>query len=291
MESSKRSPGAFARLSAGGDPAGVGDPLSTVGSDRRRLDMALTTARESGAARASRGIPGLRNELFPAAEWRRQLESLVSASQDEERQRVAQEEARVTFALAQERADDILQKARRRARRLVDTAGVVARARREQAEREATAALTRARQVAGDTLEAAEREAADIAAHPDAGLQELNERLLRLRSALQDAETRLRAFSSHARRSAAAEVGVIDLDVEQERGDVEATLEVAHVPAGAAVADPGGLPDHVHYVPGPPTYEEGESPTDALHLRPKGRFIVPGRTPDRIEAYRDELTT
>ncbi len=117
--------------------------------------------------------------------------------------------------------------------------------------------------MAEQTLAAAERQAHSITEGPGVDVAQLNERLLRLRTALTEAEAKLGAFSESTRRSLAAGGGVIDLDEEQGRGDREPE------PAEAALGP----------VYGPPV----------PRIRPKSRFMVPGLSPDRIEALRDEL--
>lgn len=205
----------------------------------------------------------MRKELFPAAAWRRELDALEAEEDRRRRSRAEREEAHVRFSLAAERAEDILQHARSQARRLVRTAAAVARTRREQAERGAAATLAEAERVAGETLAAAERQAHSITEGPGVDVAQLNERLLRLRTTLTEAEAKLGAFSESTRRTLAAGERVIDLDEEQRRGE-----------ADPEPAEPAPGPVH-----GPPV----------PRIRPKSRFMVPGLTPDRIEAFRDEL--
>lgn len=230
------------------------------GGDRRRLDLALSTARPRRDDSTRRGIPGLRKELFPAAAWRRELEALEVEEERRRRLRADREEAHVRFSLAAARAEDILQHARVQARRLVRTAAAVARTRREQAERAAAATLAEAERVAEETLAAAERQASSITEGPGIDAAGLNERLLRLRTALTEAEAKLGAFSESTRQALATGDAVIDLDAEQRRGERHAEPE----------------PDPVY---GPPV----------PRIRPKSRFMVAGLSPDRIEALRDEL--
>ena len=94
-----------------------------------RLDKALSTARgASTAVMSRRGIPGLRKELFPAAAWRREVDSLELSDSKRTADALQSEDARVTHSLAHLRAEDILDSAREQARRLVGAAAAVARA-------------------------------------------------------------------------------------------------------------------------------------------------------------------
>ncbi len=273
----------------------VGFLDAAPGRDKRRLDMALSSARAASFDfrddPSRRGIPGLAGELFPAAAWRRKLDSLEFAEDHRESDRLDKEKARVAFALARPRADDVLANAREQARRLVGTAAAVSRARRDQAERSAAATLAEAERVAAGTLAAAEQQAADIGIGPGGDVAQLNDRLQRLRTALEHAETRLSAFSVSTRQALAASRRTIDLGVEQRRGDAEA--------AAAALGD--GVPDERIGTGSGEGHDSGEvlsgdRPETAAHaapvarLQPKSRFTVPGLTPDRIETLRDELT-
>lgn len=254
-------------------------PLGGRGPDRSRLDMALATARPSPRTGARHGgIPGLARELFPAAAWRLELDGLRAAHERRRTEREAREDARVTFSLAHPRADDILAVARSQARRLVGTAAAVARARRDQAERAAAEALARAEALAAETVAAAEARAEDIAAGSGEEIELLHERLGRLRAALHEAETKLGAFATSTRRSLAAGSGVIDLEREQQRGEIEAGVALT-LAAEQEVAERAAA-DTVDFVV-PEVAGEG--------VRLKGRFQVPGVTPDRIETLRDEL--
>ena len=121
--------------------------------------------------------------------------------------------------------------------------------------------------VASATLaEAAERAEAMVS---DSGLDmnELYGRLLQMQVALRDAETRLGAFAESKRSDLAAGGDVVDLD------------RLSQEPAaqdGAGEQEPGD--GDVYAVPVP-------------RMRPKSRFEVPGLTPERIEALRDEFLT
>lgn len=262
--------------------------------DRRRLDLALSSARAASFATrdvpSRRGIPGLAKELFPAAAWRRKLDSLEFAEDRRTYSRLEEEKARVTFALARPRADDILAHAREQARRLVGTAAAVARARREQAERAAAATLTQAEQAAAHTLAAAKQQADDIASGSGADAAQMNDRLQRLRTALEHAETRLRAFSVSTRQALAASPGPIDLEAEQRRGTVEAAAalsdDAADEPFRAGSGEGGG-PGTGLAVDRPEVESHG---APVPRPQPKSRFMVAGLSPDRIEALRDELT-
>jgi len=160
---------------------------------RSRLDKALSTARGASTAVMSRGgIPGLRKELFPAAAWRRELDSLESSDSKRTAEALQSEDARVTHSLAHLRAEDILDSAREQARRLVGAAAAVARARREQADRAADAVLGQAEEVAAETLANAEEQAAGVVTESGMDASHLNERLSKLRTALGDAEARSR---------------------------------------------------------------------------------------------------
>lgn len=273
---------------------GPGDgPLQTRGADRSRLDMAFATARPPAMRRTRGGIPGLRSELFPAATWRSQLEQLAASLDDEHANRARREEARLAYLLSHPRAEDILHAARKQAQRLVGTAAAVAEARRRQAERAAAAALDKATRVAEAKISSAQREAEQMTAGRGAEMAHLNERLLRLRSALLEAETKLGAFSSHARRSSTIETKIIDLDEEQERGHLEELADdgITFVEVAENDVPDDGLPAAVaHRAVASPEALPGEDAPPAPRMRPKGRFTVPGLTPDRIEALRDELT-
>jgi hypothetical protein len=279
-----------------GAVAHPGSPLEARGADRSRLDMAFATARRSLEQRAGGGIPGLRSELFPAATWRTQLEQLAGSMADEADDRARKEEARLAYLLSHPRAEDILHTARKQAQRLVSAAGAVAKARRDQAEREASGALAEARRVAEATVAAARRQAEEMAVGHSGEMAQLNERLLRLRSSLQDAEAKLGAYSSHTRRASSTEPGVIDLDEEQEKGDLEALVEdeiaEAEIVEDEIIEDeaPVAVVHAPHPASRPVDSHDDENPPSAPRLRPKGRFTVPGLTPDRIEALRDELT-
>jgi hypothetical protein len=248
---------------AGDGPAGEAGQVAGEFGDRRRLDLALTTARLNAAPEtavaARRGVPGLRKELFPAATWRRELESLHDREQDRAARLQAQEEARVAIGLAEVRAEEILRQARAQARRLVNTASTVARARQEHAERLAAAKMADAEAEAAATVSAA-RQAEEIPTDSGVDMQALYGRLVQMQSALRDAEVRLDAFAAATRADIAAHGDVVDPDA-------------LSVEPGEGVA--------AHYATyGPPV----------PRLRPKSRFEVPGLTPERIEALRDEFS-
>jgi hypothetical protein len=273
--------------SAGAEPG-----PQQVDLGRRRLDLALVSAGPPSPDVAQRrGIPGLRNELFPAAAWRRELDALDRAEIDRSSRRILREEARVTHSLADVRAEDILRTAREQARRLVGTAAAVAKARREQAERAAATALATAEQAAAETLAAAEQQARDLVAESGADAGVINDRLLKLRTALQAAEAKLGAFSATTRQALVAQGDVIDLDAEEFRGDIEREEALANDLLQEVVRhELGGGSDETEEA-SITVYEPDE--TDVVpvpRIRPKGRFTVPGLTPDRIERLRDELT-
>ena len=107
-----------------------------------------------------------------------------------------------------------------------------------------------------------------------------------MRAALSDAEVRLGAFSASTRYELESDSDTIDLEEEQRAGELEAAAARADTPAGEAASVPAVasldgdwvLPDDEIY------------PSPVPRTVPKGRFTVPGLTPDRIEALRDELT-
>ena len=203
--------------------------------------------------------------------------------------RVQSEQARVTHSLANLRAEDILQTAREQARRLVGTAAAVARARREQAERAAAGALAAAEKVAAQTLAAAELRAQEIVSGSGADVDAVNDKLIRLRAALQDAEARLGAYSASTRMALAGGRDVIDLDAEEELGRLDARaadiIDLADREAiEGDIVDSEPVADADIQHPVEPTYA-----VPVPRIRPKGRFTVPGLTPDRIETLREEL--
>jgi hypothetical protein len=224
------------------------------------------------------------------------LDRLEDSETRNHAERVQREHALVTHSLAELRAEDILQRARSQARRLVGTAAAVARARREQAERAAEATLAEAEETAAATLLAARKQAEGIVAESGADVGELNERLLRLRAALEDAETKLGAFSESTRKGVAANSVAIDLEEEQRIGErQEHTADVieetelvmaADTQVRRADVDPPPQPVYVH----DDSYVHDEAYGASVpRVQVKGRFTVPGLTPDRIEALRDEL--
>ena len=124
----------------------------------------------------------------------------------------------------------------------------------------------------------------------------MNERLLRLRAALEDAETKLGAFSESTRKGVAANSVAIDLEEEQRIGErQEHTADVieetelvmaADTQVRRADVDPPPQPVYVH----DDSYVHDEAYGASVpRVQVKGRFTVPGLTPDRIEALRDEL--
>lgn len=283
----------FVDITAGTSPSPA--PVDTLvidaDRDRSRVDRALSTARGVSSNTSSRrGIPGLRKELFPAASWRRELDLLELAQVDRDNQKSTWENARVTQSLAALRAEDILQTARQQARRLVGTAAAVAQARREQAERAAATALAEAEKVTANTLAAAEQQAQEISAASGEDVTRLNERLLRLRTTLQEAEVKLGAYSTSTRLALSARGGAIDLDVEEQIGRTESEVyPVAEAvddssSEGFEQDDDAGSIDEIDH------FAAESYAVPAPLFRPKSRFTVPGLTPDRIETLRDELT-
>lgn len=231
-----------------------------------RLRGALGAAAGVTGSSGSGGLPGLRRELFPAAAWRRELEAIRDAERAAAELRRRREEARVAHSLAHLRAEEILKEARVQARRLVRTASAVAKARREQARREAEETIAAAGRVASEIIGRAEEDAAGRTAEPPLDATELHGKLLRLHGALQDAETRLEAYTQATREDLD---DVIDLDaIEVDEAD-EAPVPAADDAAGP---DDGGVPVAA-----------------APRIRPKSRFQIPGLTPDRIEALREQL--
>ena len=252
---------------------------------RSRLDKALSTARgASTAVMSRRGIPGLRKELFPAAAWRRELDSLELSDSKRTADALQSEDARVTHSLAHLRAEDILDSAREQARRLVGAAAAVARARREQADRAVDAVLAQAEKVAAETLVTAEEQAAEVVTESGIDASHLNERLSKLRTALGDAEARLGAFSASTRRALASRSDTIDLEKEQRVGD----LEAAEATTDAVETEVMVAPGHANLEADRVSPDEEIYTVPAPRITPKGRYTTPGLTPDRIEALRAE---
>ena len=198
--------------------------------------------------------------------------------------RQATEDARVTHSLAELRAEDVMQRARVQARRLLATAGAVAKARREQAEREASAVIAAAERAAASTVATAEEQAADPGSAPDS--TELYGRLLSLQTSLRDAETRLEAFAGATRRDVEA-VDIVDLEALSEEP------EQVVAPGSAALVGPQARWTHPAVPGSQPVAAEHEEPEGTSKpqdlSRPRNRFDLDGTAPDRIESLRDEL--
>ena len=214
--------------------------------------------------RKLRGLPGLRKELFPAASWRSELESLHVEDRNRIEQLRTEEEARVALSLAGIRAEEVMRQARTQARRLVGTASAVARARQSHAERAAAAKMAKAEAAASATLTEAANRADAMVSDSGFDLKALYARLLQMQAALRDAETRLSAFAQATRADLVADDGIVDLD------------RLSGEPEGAVAVDQDA--GDVYAVPVP-------------RRRPKSRFEVPGLTPERIQALRDEFLT